>query len=975
MTDSSTSADQSVLELYPPRLPLATEPVIGAHYGVPLHIYDLDPMGCKVEVGPYLGQQAGDTVSINLNGETGLDSDQTQGIDDAVTLYIPHRKLWHGNINRLTYTAKRGSTNLDTSLPLEIIYNSIRPGNQDRTPGDGEHSELELLLPDEIKNGVGPGFTSATVCVSYPYCRAHDRIWLNCNGTPKYHTVTETEAPPPPEHGSATPTKVCFEVTSADLGNDHPQFKFSYTVNDQLNNSPDPNAPWSAVQTVDVDQAGNRLPAPIPREIASDVVDDPNTIDLDKLGSNPLLLIILTVDPRFMPGDSVEATYISKVAGQPDVVTTVTGSVEADEFGQKKPCILQILNDKVIPASTVEMTYKLFRNTALMGASRTARAIVVGGAQAPLPPTIDEAPDGQLDPANTPNGATVRIPAEVNLLGGDRGEVRWVGLPGAGSINVPFTISSSEAGQSKPVVVPQSVVLANVDRTITLDYTLRRQGGSPVPSQPAVYDVRRQVGSGQLLVMGARGTSNSLHWTTVGSSRLLTALNAVTQQPLEALWRYEGDSGDPIRSAVFHDKQPWRLLHVSTSEDEVRVNPANLFGCGNFKIHDPSQPWGAFIARRNQGNLIGWGVPGHGGAVPSTIATLTDIVGVAHAAYAFAAWRANGRVVAWGWEERGGVVPAAIGNLTDIVEVVGTGHAFAALRATGHLVAWGDAIAGGVIPADIAQLDDFEEVAASAHAFAARRANGTVVAWGRADLGGAVPSDIASLTDIVELSNAYYVFAARRANGSVVAWGTEPNAGGTVPAAIATLTDIVEVVGASTALAARRSNGSVVAWGNANSGGAIPAPIATLNDIIQVVSTSGSFAALRASGHVVTWGSSDHGAPVPATIGVFDDIVQIAATAAAFAALRRNGTVVAWGNETWGGVVNVNDLTNVRALYANSQAFVALTSDGRVVTWGLADAGGNSDSVQGQLRGQISYYATPASRGAALKRQARSEGA
>ncbi|SFW84125.1 hypothetical protein [Pseudomonas sp. NFACC04-2] len=591
-----------------------------------------------------------------------------------------------------------------------------------------------------------------------------------------------------------------------------------------------------------------------------------------------------------------------------------------------------------------------------------------------LPPTIDQALGNQLDPADTPNGATVRIPAEVNLLEGDSGEVRWVGLPGAGSINVPFTISASEEGQSKTVPVPKSVVEANVDQTITLDYTLRRQGGLPLPSEPAAYDIRRQVGSGRLLVMGARGTSNALHWTTVASSRLLTALNAVTQQPLEALWQYEGDSGDPIRSAVFHDKQPWRLLHVRTSEDEVRVNPANLFGCGNFKIHDPSQAWGAFIARRNQGNLIGWGVPGHGGAVPSTIATLTDIVGVAHAAYAFAAWRANGRVVAWGWEERGGVVPAAISNLTDIVEVVGTGHAFAARRATGHLVAWGDAIAGGVIPAEIALLDDFEEVAASAHAFAARRANGTVVAWGRPDLGGAVPGDIASLNDIVELSNAYYVFAARRANGSVVAWGTEPNAGGTVPAAIATLTDIVEVVGASTALAARRSNGSVVAWGNANSGGAIPAPIATLNDIIQVVSTSGSFAALRASGHVVTWGSSDYGAPVPATIGVFDDIVQIAATAAAFAALRRNGTVVAWGNEMWGGAVNVNDLTNVRALYANSQAFVALTSDGRVVTWGLADAGGNSDSVQGQLRGQISYYATPASRGAALKRQARSEG-
>src|SRR3546814_17378145 len=87
--------------------------------------------------------------------------------------------------------------------PLEILYNSIRPGNQDKSPGEPGHSELVLLLPDEIKNGVGPGFVSATVCVEYPYCRAYDRIRLKCNGVDVTHTVDATQAPAPPHHRPA----------------------------------------------------------------------------------------------------------------------------------------------------------------------------------------------------------------------------------------------------------------------------------------------------------------------------------------------------------------------------------------------------------------------------------------------------------------------------------------------------------------------------------------------------------------------------------------------------------------------------------------------------------------------------------------------------------------------------------------------------------------------------------------------------
>ena len=382
-------ADNTVLKLYPPRIPGATE-LPEDRLGVPLRIYDLEPMGLEVHVDPPLGLQPGDVITLNLNGQTGLAGKIIQpGEENAIsTLYLPKERLQQDFTNRLTCTVTRGSQNMGTSEPpLEMLYNAIRPGNVDRDPGVDGHSELELILPEAIKNGVGPGFVSAQVCVSYPYCRAYDRIWLNCNGFAVYHDVTPLEAPLP---GSATPVTVCFPVTRADLerAQDHAQFKFSYTVTDQVGNNPDPNSPWSATQVVDVDLAGNRLPEPILREIQNDPTDEPNTIDLEKLGSNPLLVIVLTSDHRFQAGDSISATYIATLPGQADVVVPVVGSVEADEFGQKKPCILQVANDKVLANSAVRVSYQLIRGGVPLAISRTAMARVIGEGVVDEKPTI-----------------------------------------------------------------------------------------------------------------------------------------------------------------------------------------------------------------------------------------------------------------------------------------------------------------------------------------------------------------------------------------------------------------------------------------------------------------------------------------------------------------------------------------------------------------------------------------------------------
>lgn len=404
--------DNQVLALSPPDLPEATRPVNGADLGVPLRIYDLAPEGAKVVFDPYLNQRPGDTVFLNLNGQPGIDSVQTLAEDDAVTLHIPHKLLLPDVVNRVTCTVKRGSGNIGTSEPpLELLYNKVRPGNQDTTPGDSEHSELELILSDALRNGVGPDFPAAgaQVCVSYPYCRAFDRIRLNLNGHDVYHDVKEKDVPNP---WSSDPVKVCFSVTRADLdkAGDHPKFNISYTVTDQLGNNPDPDSLWSAVQTIDVDLAGYRLPKALLREILDDPEDDPD-IELEKLGKY-LLIVVLTGDPRFVFGDLIFATFTTRVTGNPDVVVTATGTVGKDPVGQKQPSILEIENKDVIAGSDVSVTYTLIREGVSVGNSAVTTAKVKGeGLPVLLAPQLLKSVKQVLDPLDSANlqGATGRV--------------------------------------------------------------------------------------------------------------------------------------------------------------------------------------------------------------------------------------------------------------------------------------------------------------------------------------------------------------------------------------------------------------------------------------------------------------------------------------------------------------------------------------------------------------------------------------
>lgn len=94
----------------------------------------------------------------------------------------------------------------------------------------------------------------------------------------------------------------------------------------------------------------------------------------------------------------------------------------------------------------------------------------------PLPsPTIKEAQDDLLDPANAVNGATVVIGAGANLREGEKVAVRWSGPKG--SDLKEQVVTAAQAGQAISLVFSSALVTVNDGQTVEVFYSVTRGSG------------------------------------------------------------------------------------------------------------------------------------------------------------------------------------------------------------------------------------------------------------------------------------------------------------------------------------------------------------------------------------------------------------------------------------------------------------------------------------------------------------------
>ncbi|MFJ2710987.1 hypothetical protein ACIOZM_08845 [Pseudomonas sp. NPDC087346] len=367
--------------------------------------------------------------------------------------------------------------------------------------------------------------------------------------------MTESEAPLP---ASDIPVTVCFPVTRADLSHgDSSSFKLSFTVTDKLSNTPDTDSPWSATTEVDVDLAGQRLSGLILREKPDDPSDDPGIIDPEKLGTNPLLMIALTTDPGFQPRDVINATYTAKIDGEPDIVVTVSGTVETDDFGQKSPCILQVANGQVVGGSTVTAWYELFRGSVRIGRSRIATARVLGGGLSDLkPPRFQKSVNGVLDPLDPANLSGAN--GQVELLGhrpGDTVQLIVEGSPGPGSpVFNPLPLNASSRANFP---LSSAFIAANMGKQVTFSYLLFRNG-KQFTSQTLTASVSKipenHPGWTVLSIDGANNVDNSLDSFALNDSTRTRVSAWPHISEFQRIWlRYFGtnDNGTPFEHTTY----------------------------------------------------------------------------------------------------------------------------------------------------------------------------------------------------------------------------------------------------------------------------------------------------------------------------------------------------------------------------------------------------------------------------------------
>ncbi|UVL00047.1 hypothetical protein [Pseudomonas sp. B21-048] len=563
--------DNTTLALYPPRIPEATTSVVGAHYGVPKHVYDLRPMGLKVDIDPPLAGtvDAGDVIALVLNGQSVASKPINEGEENAIhTLYVPKNLLLADRLNELVYTITRGSQNIGTSTPAAtLLYNAIRPGMEDRTPGDGAHSELQLILPqDVIDDGIDADRAKqgVQVCFSYPYCRAHDVIWLNCNGKDVYRTVTVAEAPAAP---SDVLTTICVMVEEAMFvqAGDHPNFTFSYTVTDQLGNGPDTDSPWSGAKLVDVHLKEQRLVAPDLAEDPDDPSDDPNTIDLSKLGTKDLTVLVHAFAPQWQPNDKIRVSYTATPISGAVVEHTVEADVLRIPFTYK----LMVPNAKVLAGSVVRAKYELVRNGAVIAASKTTTAEVLGQSTVELlPPALVAPAVSPIDVLAYSDGVIIRV-EHLGAQDGDR--ARLVELkPPAGSS--PFPLVAFNGNKRTNTKLTPAFLAARQGKAVELRWNLNR-GGQLVGQSPVLKLIVMKIAEGDLrlpmpLIAGLTG--QELDVSKLVATDELTIAPWLGQEPGQIVWlRYDGidKNGNPIEEVVLNG-----VAHPSASGLNMRAS-------------------------------------------------------------------------------------------------------------------------------------------------------------------------------------------------------------------------------------------------------------------------------------------------------------------------------------------------------------------------------------------------------------------
>ena len=380
---ASSGGPIAALALTPPYIPKTSSiihPV--AQVGLSRLNYYADSKGLLVLFGPYLGQVRNETGRIYLNGlPVPTPAQTTVDTTSPLEFRVPLGLLSDG-VNNLKVSLQRQSGNEDSS-ELYVLHSLVNPAGDDTDPNPGN----SLLNIDVTPKSIGPAEAAAGVIVTmdYPGKQLYDLLTINYGGKTLTHRIVPTVQDPNPE---TKPVVLTFNTTDFAHAPYNPQFIFKCNVISQIddfsgtssNGVFNPQEFWSKDCVVNVHLDWAELPEAILQEILGENGDDPAIVDLGKMNGGPLWALIHLINTIWEVGDECDLTFEALVNG----VVTATHQVKVPVSQVPGQLSVDIPNAKVIPGSTVRVTYKQIRGGKVIGISKTATANVIGGSPATL---------------------------------------------------------------------------------------------------------------------------------------------------------------------------------------------------------------------------------------------------------------------------------------------------------------------------------------------------------------------------------------------------------------------------------------------------------------------------------------------------------------------------------------------------------------------------------------------------------------
>jgi hypothetical protein len=454
-------------------IPGRTGPVPSGEWGINIAaVRDNFPrQGLQCRAGPWGVMGVGDLLKI-FWGDGNQVLQETVGPDEKdkqLTLFIP-AALITDDAYDVSYSVTRLGSTPEPSEVMKVFVKLTRPGGQDQNGDTPGHSELHMVIPQEILDGgIDQDNVAAGVPITvlpYPYMAVGDVVQLSWGGL---FVLSEPLAEAQVSDPANNPIVVWIkeDILRAAGDSDGNGLGVAIEVYDVVDNRSEG---WSAEQRVVVAVDQTRLEAPILDEAIN------NVLDLDKLGDADAIAKVWAAGANFKPGDII----VLRVRGTPAEGAAIDLEIEGEPL-VSVPSVpeLKVPNAALrqLAKAQVACSFRLKKADGSADLQSKGQFVrVIGELLRLKAPIAEDAQQGAIDPA-LPR-TRIEIPFDASFAAGQAIKLFWLGtrpdfttyLPDLGLY--PISNGDIEAGVSLWITVPGEHLAAINGGKLELYYQL-----------------------------------------------------------------------------------------------------------------------------------------------------------------------------------------------------------------------------------------------------------------------------------------------------------------------------------------------------------------------------------------------------------------------------------------------------------------------------------------------------------------------